>query len=108
MTMKRPNKADEADNVVLHFAIAGIVVLNGIASALLNLVILPFERRNEKVKERNYRERMRSILSSKTNQELRSMMSGFDKISRLNKSQLIELALSNSFVLSKLGLEDKL
>jgi hypothetical protein len=38
----------------------------------------------------------REILLDKTNQELRSMLVGVDKISRLNKNQLIDLILESS------------
>jgi len=38
----------------------------------------------------------REILLDKTNQELRSMLVGADKISRLNKNQLIDLILESS------------
>ena len=38
----------------------------------------------------------REILLDKTNQELRSMLVAVDKISRLNKNQLIDLILESS------------
>ena len=38
----------------------------------------------------------REILLDKTNQELRSMLVGVDKISRLNKNRLIDLILESS------------
>ena len=38
----------------------------------------------------------KSLLRQKTNSELRSMLVGVDKISKLNKTQLVDLVLLNS------------
>ena len=38
----------------------------------------------------------REILMSKTNAELRSMLNGFNKISRLNKKQLVDMVVAYS------------
>ena len=77
------NLTTNADRVMMFCILASMAILNAF-STLLSI----FKKgvfRNE-----------RKFLMQKTNRELKAMLVGVEKISKLNKEQLVDLVLQNS------------
>jgi hypothetical protein len=71
------------EDPILLIVLVGMFVFEAVFSMLLAL-------RRGVLKDR------REMLMNKTNAELRSMLNGFNKISRLNKKQLVDMVVAYS------------
>jgi len=69
------------EDPILLIVLVGMFVFEAVFSMLLAL-------RRGVLKDR------REMLMNKTNAELRSMLNGFNKISRLNKKQLVDMVVA--------------
>ena len=77
------NLTTNADRVMMFCILASIAILDAF-STLLSIL------------KKGIFIDQRSILMKKTNRELKAMLVGVEKISKLNKEQLVDLVLQNS------------
>ncbi len=107
MSLNKPRERDSSDDVIRHFLFGGILIINALEEIIFNLIIVPYEKSKKLKQERLILERRKQLLSSKTNDKLRSMLSGQQISTGLNKQELIEAILSNKKSLRLLLQEEK-
>ena len=76
------NLATTADSVMMFCILASIAIFNAL-STLLSIL------------KKGIFVDQKSLLMQKTNKELKAMLVGVEKISKLNKTQLVELILAD-------------
>ena len=77
------NLTTNADRVMMFCILASIAILNAFST------LLSIFKKGVFVDQK-------SLLMQKTNKELKAMLVGVEKISKLNKTQLVDLVLLNS------------
>ena len=77
------NLTTNADRVMMFCILASIAILDAFST------LLSIFKKGVFVDQK-------SLLMQKTNRELRAMLIGVEKISKLNKEQLVDLVLQNS------------
>ena len=85
ISSKPMNKPSTTDSVMM-FCIISLMAIFDAFSTLLSIL------------KKGIFVDQKSLLMQKSNSELRSMLVGVDKISKLNKKQLVDLAIENSII----------
>lgn len=107
MSFREPKEGESTDNAIRHFIFGALLLIDALGEVIYSLIITPYEKAKKRAQENLLLEKRRELLISKTNDQLRSMLSGIQITSGLNKAELIDSILSNPKSLDKLIVEER-
>ena len=102
LTNKSAHKKNkETDNIISHFILIGIFLINTLTDILSLIISAIQENSKPSVIDAKELEIKNNLLTTKTNDELIEILNGTNTLSKLDKEQLVNLIYSNRDALKK-------
>ena len=107
MSQERLVKGKQADNILGHFLLAGIVLIEALLTLFKLLLRLKKHSSESSVDDKEVITQQRGEISLRSDEELRSALQSVEFISTLSRTKLIDLVLSNKKAQSKLLIQTR-